>query len=100
VSALDVARFGGIDADADELLKNCFQDHPAYLSALNHARFVIVGCKGSGKTAIYKKLITERLAALDTGTHLTTTPGNTTIFKPKRVSPRSDGISTVGSTSF
>ena len=52
--------FGGIDADADELLKDCFQDHPAYQAARDHKRFLIIGRKGSGKTAIFKKLITER----------------------------------------
>lgn len=55
-----VEDFGGIDADADELLRACFQDHPAYHAARNHKRFLIIGRKGSGKTAIFKKLITER----------------------------------------
>lgn len=54
--------FGGIDADADELLRDAFKDHPAYQDARAHRRFVIVGRKGSGKTAIFKKLITERSA--------------------------------------
>lgn len=51
--------FGSIDADADQLLKSCFQDHPAYRSVHQMKRFVILGRKGSGKTAIYKKVITE-----------------------------------------
>jgi hypothetical protein len=57
----DVETFGAIDADADELLRICFQDHPAYEDARAHKRFLIVGRKGSGKTAIYKRLITERV---------------------------------------
>jgi hypothetical protein len=55
-----IESFGGIDADADDLWRDCFADHPAYLQALKHKRFLIVGRKGSGKTAIFKKLITER----------------------------------------
>lgn len=54
---LQVGSFGGIDADQDGLLDLCFQDHEAYLLAKDHARFIIVGRKGSGKTAIFRKLI-------------------------------------------
>lgn len=54
-----VASFGGIDADADELLKTCFQDHVAYKSVRAMNDFLVLGRKGSGKTAIYKKLITS-----------------------------------------
>lgn len=49
--------FGAIDADADELLDPCFQDHDAYLSVREMRSFLIVGRKGSGKTAIYKRLV-------------------------------------------
>jgi len=52
--------FGGIDADADELLKACFEDHEAYVSARDFKKFLVLGRKGSGKTAIYKRLITQR----------------------------------------
>ncbi len=56
----EIKDFGGIDADADELLRECFQDHPAYMAAKAHERFLVLGRKGSGKTAIFKRLITER----------------------------------------
>jgi hypothetical protein len=56
----EIKDFGGIDADADELLRECFQNHPAYTAAKGHARFLVLGRKGSGKTAIFKRLITER----------------------------------------
>ena len=56
---MDTNRFGGIDADADDLLKDCFRDHPAYIEAKEHRRFLIVGRKGSGKTAIFRRLITD-----------------------------------------
>ncbi len=56
----DVSTFGGIDADADSLLDTCFQNHEAYLAAKEHKHFLIIGRKGSGKTAIFRKLITER----------------------------------------
>ena len=55
-----VENFGGIDADEDQLLRDCFQDHPAYTAARAHERFLVLGRKGSGKTAIFKRIITER----------------------------------------
>src|SRR4051794_25461786 len=57
--------FGGIDADADRLLDECFEDHDAYLQARDHKRFLIIGRKGSGKTAIYRKLISRPSAKFD-----------------------------------
>ncbi|MDP2712429.1 MAG: hypothetical protein Q8O56_14540 [Solirubrobacteraceae bacterium] len=54
------SNFGAIDADEDALLRECFQDHAAYLAAKSHTHWLIVGRKGSGKTAIFKRLITER----------------------------------------
>jgi hypothetical protein len=53
----DVTSFGGIDADADQLLDECFEDHMAFTDAAAGKRFLIVGRKGSGKTAIYRKLL-------------------------------------------
>ena len=55
-----VENFGAIDADEDQLLRDCFQNHPAYTAARAHQRFLVLGRKGSGKTAIFKRLITER----------------------------------------
>jgi hypothetical protein len=52
----DIATFGGIDADADDLLDQVFQDHDAYNDAINHKRFLIIGRKGSGKTAIFRRI--------------------------------------------
>ncbi len=52
-----VDSFGGIDADADQLLDDCFQDHEAYQRAWDHDRFIVIGRKGSGKTAIYRKIL-------------------------------------------
>lgn len=54
-----VQSFGGIDADADELLKTCFQDHDSYRTVRAMSAYLVLGRKGSGKTAIYKKLITS-----------------------------------------
>ena len=50
--------FGSVDADNDELLLDAFEDHEAFLDVLAFKRFLIVGKKGSGKTAIFKKLLT------------------------------------------
>lgn len=57
---LEAKSFGGIDAEADELLKACFQDHPAFISVNARERFLVLGRKGSGKTSIFKRLIQER----------------------------------------
>lgn len=54
---IDIESFGGIDADTDFLLEQCFRDHEAYLNALSQKKFLIVGRKGSGKTAIFRKLL-------------------------------------------
>jgi len=55
-----ISNFGGTDADEDPLLLQSFEDHPAYLQILNHDRFCILGRKGSGKTAIFKKILKDR----------------------------------------
>jgi len=55
-----VLNFGAIDADADNLLRECFQEHPAYLLARDNARFLVLGRKGAGKTAIFQRLIKHR----------------------------------------
>ena len=49
--------FGAIDAESDDLLARCFESHPAYLETLNGRRFLVLGRKGAGKTAIYKKIL-------------------------------------------
>ncbi len=59
-SLAEVDSFGAVDADADKLLDACFEDHEAYLDAKSHVKFLILGRKGSGKTAIYRKLMRER----------------------------------------
>jgi len=52
-----VDSFGGIDADTDQLLDACFETHDAYRAVLSHQKYLILGRKGSGKTAIFRKLI-------------------------------------------
>lgn len=54
----DIENFGTIDADSDDLLYECFEDHEAYLNVINMKKFLISGRKGAGKTAIFKRLIT------------------------------------------
>jgi len=53
----ELSSFGGIDADSDPLLDDCFEDHEAYISARDADRFLIIGRKGSGKTAIFRKIL-------------------------------------------
>lgn len=56
-SLLDVEHFGAIDADNDNLLLDCFEDHEAFIAVKERARFLVVGRKGSGKTAIFKTML-------------------------------------------
>jgi hypothetical protein len=60
ISLTEIPNFGGTDADEDALLLRSFEDHPAYLQILNHEKFCILGRKGSGKTAIFKKILKDR----------------------------------------
>lgn len=62
VSLEKIENFGGIDADGDALLRACFADHECYVSARDMQKFLVLGRKGSGKTAIYKKLILTKHA--------------------------------------
>lgn len=49
--------FGGIDADTDDLLYDCFEDHEAFNALLDRKRFIVLGRKGAGKTAMFKRLL-------------------------------------------
>lgn len=51
-----VISFGGVDAKNDDLLLSAFEDHEAYKAALSFSKFLIIGRKGSGKSAIFKKI--------------------------------------------
>lgn len=57
---IDVSNFGSTDADSDDLLEQAFQDHEAYVEAIAHRKPLVVGRKGSGKTAIFRKIIRMR----------------------------------------
>jgi hypothetical protein len=55
-----IKNLGGIDADNDELLDRCFQDHESYRQLINFDKFIILGRKGTGKTAIFRKILKEK----------------------------------------
>jgi hypothetical protein len=57
---ITVDNFGGTDADNDDILLQAFEDHEAYLDIIALRRHMIIGKKGSGKTAIFKKIITTK----------------------------------------
>ncbi|NTU73974.1 hypothetical protein HGB07_07510 [Candidatus Roizmanbacteria bacterium] len=59
-SLKDVSNFGGTDADNDDILLQAFEDHEAYCDVVSFRRHMIIGKKGSGKTAIFKKLLTTK----------------------------------------
>lgn len=52
-----IKSIGGIDADTDELLMQCFQNHESFQTILNFEKFIVLGRKGTGKTAIFKKFL-------------------------------------------
>ena len=76
----EVDNFGGTDADNDDILLKAFEDHEAYLDVIALRRHMIIGKKGSGKTAIFQKLITTR--APDFFAYTTHYPGGNE-FSPK-----------------
>ena len=57
---MGIKNFGSTDADNDDYLLKSFEDHESYISVLNREKFLVTGRKGSGKTAIYKKIITTK----------------------------------------
>ncbi len=52
--------FGTIEAESDPLLISCFEEHPAFAEALKGPRFLILGRKGSGKTALYRQVLRQQ----------------------------------------
>lgn len=54
---LKIENFGAIDADTDDLLLDCFEDHEAYKELVDFKKFLVIGRKGSGKTSIFKKIL-------------------------------------------
>ncbi|BCO07990.1 hypothetical protein GF1_03660 [Desulfolithobacter dissulfuricans] len=56
----EIESFGGTDADNDAILLRAFEDHDAYVDVMSMRRHMVIGKKGSGKTAIFKKIITTR----------------------------------------
>jgi hypothetical protein len=69
VSLNDVESFGAIEAESDDLLDDCFEEHVAFKEALSGRRFLVLGRKGSGKTAIYKKLLSLKSPEIFTVGH-------------------------------
>lgn len=57
---VSVENFGGTDADNDDILLQAFEDHEVYLDIMALKRHMVIGKKGSGKTAIFKKIITTK----------------------------------------
>lgn len=55
-----IKTIGGIDADTDELLMQCFQDHNSFNDIKELTKFIVLGRKGTGKTAIFKKFLNKR----------------------------------------
>ncbi len=55
-----VSTFGAIDAESDDLLLDCFERPNALVDVLEGRRFLILGRKGSGKTAIYRYILNEK----------------------------------------
>ena len=52
-----VDNFGAVDADNDDLLLKSFEDHEVYINIREFRNFLVIGRKGSGKTAIFKHML-------------------------------------------
>lgn len=57
---LGISNFGAIDAESDGRLLDCFYRASIIDDLLNYSRSIVIGRKGSGKTAIYKYLQNTR----------------------------------------
>ena len=55
-----IKTIGGIDADTDDLLMQCFQNHHSYKEIKNLEKYIVLGRKGTGKTAIFKKFLNKK----------------------------------------
>lgn len=58
--SLPESAFGSIDALKDDLLHSCFERHEAYLNMQNFSKFLAIGKKGAGKTAIFKMMLDSK----------------------------------------
>lgn len=58
-----IREFGRIDAESEDLLREFFIKTEAYARVEDQEHIVVIGRKGTGKTAIYE-IILERPAAL------------------------------------
>ena len=50
--------FGAIDAESDTILLRAFEDHNSFEDVKKINKSVVIGRKGTGKTAIFKKILT------------------------------------------
>jgi hypothetical protein len=64
VDLIEIEEFGRIDAESEEQLEEFFLRTDAYQRIEDQELLVVVGRKGTGKTAIYKILL-ERIAHYD-----------------------------------
>lgn len=55
-----IKTIGGIDADTDDLLMQCFQNHNSYNEIKEFQKYIVLGRKGTGKTAIFKKFLNQK----------------------------------------
>jgi hypothetical protein len=59
VDLLNIGTFGSIDAESDERLGEYFVTTPTYERLVNQQRYIALGRKGSGKTALYRELLSS-----------------------------------------
>lgn len=52
-----IDEFGNIDANEDNYLEECFEEHQSYKDIINFKKSIVIGKKGAGKTSIYKKIL-------------------------------------------
>ena len=87
-SLLDVYHFGAIDADNDDLLLDCFEDHEAFLSVRTVSAFWWSDAREAGRqlssrTCSRSQVMTISASVIRSLTIL----GTTTIFRPESAFP-------------
>jgi hypothetical protein len=74
-SLSSIENFGNIDATLDTLLEDCFEEHSSFKEIKDFRKFIVIGKKGTGKTAIFSKIL--KTSSFDTfceGYNLTSYP--------------------------
>ncbi len=86
---------GSVVAEQDNLLSRCFVKHPVLSELVNDRKDIVLGAKGSGKSALWKELkdSQERYSEIDNvHFHLITNPSGDPEFRDVLAAIASEGF--------